>query len=115
MIFPRLIALSTDDFGPNEMPNDVKHCHVSVVARIGPSNGNAGDYFYFCAATPSALDEARALGWGRGILIVELFSWENVERSVHRLLAHAARETWPEVAIALNQELHWEFDGCQVR
>jgi hypothetical protein len=110
MIFPRLLSLSSDDFEANASPDDVTHCCVSIVAKIGPSDSEGGDYFYFSAATPSALAESRTFGWGRGVLIIESFSWANVERSVQRLLAHAARESWQEVALALNRELLWEFD-----
>jgi hypothetical protein len=111
MIFPRLLSLSSDDFDANASPDDVTHCCVSIVAKIGPSDSEGSDYFYFSAATPSALAESRTFGWGRGILIIESFSWVNVEKSVQRLLAQAARETWQEVALVLNRELLWEFDG----
>jgi len=111
MIYPRLIALSSDDFDAGVLPDDLKHCMVSIVATIGPSSGNGGDHFHFVAATPSALAESRKFGWGRGILIIESFSWADIERSILRLLAHAARETWQEAALALNKDLLWEFDG----
>jgi hypothetical protein len=49
--------------------------------------------------------------WGRGTLIVESFSWADVERMLVRLLAQASGETWQEVAQTLNKELRWEFEG----
>ncbi len=113
MIFPRLLALSSDDFDAQSLPEDVTHCNVSITAKIGPSDCDGGDYFHFSAVTPSAFAESHIFGWGRGILIIESFSWANIERAVHRLLAHAARETWQEVALVLNKELLWEFDNCQ--
>jgi len=30
---------------------------------------------------------------------------------LERLLAHATRKTWNEVALELNKELHWEFEN----
>jgi hypothetical protein len=45
------------------------------------------------------------------MLIVESFSWTIVHRMLERLLAHAVRPTWNEVAAELNKELLWEFDN----
>jgi len=113
MIFPKLVSFSSADLDTGAMPPDPEHCLVPVTATIGPTGSSAGDNFSFLVATPSALAESGTVGWGRGILIVESFSWADVERSINRLLAHAARDTWQEVAHALNKELLWEFDGYQ--
>ena len=113
MILPKLLSLSSTDLDAGALPRDPDHCLVSIVATIGPSSGIAGDNFSFLVATPSALAEAGTYGWGRGILIVESFSWAVVERSINRLITHAARDTWQEVAQALNKELLWESDSYQ--
>lgn len=112
MIHPTLISLSSSDLAAGSLPPDVQRCLISMNATIGP-NGSSGDNFSFVVATPSALAESRSFGWGRGLLIVEEFSWGIVERSVSRLLAHSARQSWQEVAQSLNKELLWEFDGYQ--
>ena len=112
MIFPKLISLSSTDLDTGALPLVPEHCLVPIVATIG-STTDSGDDFYFVVATPSALAEAGKFGWGRGILIIESFSWTDVERAINRLLAHAARETWQEAAHILNRELLWEFDGYQ--
>jgi hypothetical protein len=112
MIYPKLISLSSSDLAAGGLPAEVLRCVISMNATIGP-NDSSGDNFSFVVATPSALAETRTFGWGRGLLIVEEFSWAGVERSVKRLLAHSARPTWREVAQCLNKELLWEFDGHQ--
>jgi hypothetical protein len=111
MVFPKLLGLSSSDFGPGQNPADPENCVVQIVATIGPSGGSAGDNFSFTAVTPSALAENQMLGWGRGTLVVDSFSWPTVEKWIDRLLAHAARPSWQEVAQVLNHELRWEFDG----
>lgn len=111
MIVPELLGLSSSDLAAGELAPDPAHCLVPMLATIGPSSGTAGDDFSFIAATPSAIAESGRLGWGRGMLIVDSFSWPQVERLVNRLLAQASRPSWQEVAQALNHELLWEFDG----
>ena len=111
MIIPKLIGLSSSDLATGELPPNPAHCVVSMSATIGPSNGTSGDNFSFVVVTPSAFAESSRFGWGRGTLIVESFSWLKVEHSVNRLLAHASRESWQDVAEVLNHELLWEFDG----
>ncbi|VXB72693.1 conserved hypothetical protein [Luteimonas sp. 9C] len=111
MIFPKLLSLSSSDLAPGHLPPDPKHCIVQVLAKIGPSCVSAGDDFSFAVATPSALAESKTFGWGRGTLVVDSFSWLQVEDAIDRLLAHASRPSWQEVAQALNHELLWEFDG----
>lgn len=113
MIFPKLLSYSSSDLEMGFIPSDPQHCLVPVTATIGPTGSAAGDNFSFLVATPSALAESGKFGWGRGILIVDSFTWAGVERSLNRLLAHAARDTWQDVAQALNKELLWEFDGYQ--
>jgi hypothetical protein len=49
--------------------------------------------------------------WGRGLLLIETFSWPAVERMIERLLARASAATWHEVAAKINLELLWEFDN----
>ena len=111
MIHPVLLSLSSADLGTTCMPSPPEHCSVVVTATIGRPGEASGDNFSFLVATPSALAQAEGGRWGRGILIVESFSWDGVERAVRNLLAHSARETWLEVAQALNRELLWEYDG----
>ncbi|MBD9470669.1 hypothetical protein IB230_16550 [Pseudoxanthomonas sp. PXM01] len=111
MIVPKLLSLSSSDLAAGELPPDPAHCLVPMLATIGPSSGTVGDGFSFTVVTPSALAESGRFGWGRGTLIIDSFSWSQVEHSVNRLLAHASRPSWQDVAQVLNHELLWEFDG----
>jgi hypothetical protein len=111
MITPRLKRLSSDDLEPPAVPADPSHCAIRVLASIGGSSSQGADLFEFRVVTPSYLATNGLPQWGRGLLIVEHFSWGDVERAVARLLAHAQRHTWTEVAEALNKELHWEYDN----
>jgi hypothetical protein len=113
MITPKLFSISSTELGRNENPSDPENCSVCVVAVIGPSDGKGGDNFSFEVTTPNALSEANYSRWGRGLLIVDSFSWSAVENKINGLLAHAARNTWVEVARELNKELHWEFENYQ--
>ena len=82
-------------------------------ASIGPKGAEGEELFEFQVVTPSFLAKEGLPRWGRGLLIVEQFSWETVDRALERLLARAQRNTWAEVAVVLNHELHWEFDNYQ--
>lgn len=113
MIIPKLIELSTSDLEHGGLPQDPSLCRVAMVATIGPTLGEGGDNFSFEVITPRALVETDADCWGRGLLILDTFSWPAVERAVGRLLSHAARQSWEQVAQELNKTLHWEFDNYQ--
>lgn len=110
MIFPKLKGLSSPDLPNSELPENISDCSVLVEAEIG-SDGPGADLFSFTAVTPDFLKRENASHWGRGYLLVPEFSWEATEAAVNRLLSHAARETWDEVARELAKELHWEFEN----
>jgi Immunity protein 8 len=110
MSVARIKALHSPDVEAGSNPADVDNCSVVVQATIGPEDFDGGDVFNFLVTTPSALASSETR-WGRGILIVQSFSWSEIERMLARLVAHAQRPTWEETARNLNKELHWEFDG----
>jgi len=82
-------------------------------ASIGPKDAEGEELFEFQVITPIFLAKNGLPRWGRGLLIVEQFSWQAVERALERLLAHAHRKTWAEVAAVLNHEIQWEYDNYQ--
>ena len=61
-------------------------------------------------ATPKHPARESGTRWGRSYLIVERFSWEEVEISLEKLLSHCRRATWVEVARELDKGLPWELD-----
>ena len=109
MIIPRLKSLHALDLSAPELPDNPENCWVNLDAVIGPEGSEGGDNFSFAVVTPNALavDEPR---WGRGLLIVSVFSWPVIHALVERLLSRAARPSWPEVAAELAKELNWEFE-----
>jgi hypothetical protein len=111
VIFPRLKGLTSPDVDQHRLPASPDDCAVVVHAEIGPSEGDGADLFSFQVVTPRWLLRAGDVRWGRGLLIVEEFSWPTIEHDVKKLLLHTARGTWPEVAAEIAKELHWEFEN----
>lgn len=114
MVTPVLKSLISPDIERPALPPDVENCSVFLQAGIGPKDSEGEEIFSFSVVTPRFLLGNEALPrWGRGLLVVDSFSWQTVDRSIQRLLAHAQRESWSEVARVLNSELEWEFDNYQ--
>ena len=111
MVIPQLKALESDSLGRPQLPPDPENCSIPITASIGAKGTEGEELFFFRAVTPLQVAELGLPRWGRGLLVVERFSWEAVDRAVERLLASASRETWGEVAQSLNQYLEWEYDG----
>ena len=110
MVSAHLFSLDSTDLDRGAVPDDPANCRVALTACIGPAGGRGGDNFSFEVVTPRYLLEQGSGRWGRGLLVLDEFSWTAVDRMVQRLVAHAAAETWAESAHKLNQELLWEFD-----
>lgn len=112
MVIPELKSLFSPDIERPALPPDVENCSVLLQAGIGPKGSEGEELFSFSAVTPSFLLANEDLPrWGRGLLVVDAFSWQTVERSIQRLLAH--RSSWSEVAQTLNKEMGWEFENYQ--
>jgi len=110
MIVPKLQSIFSVDLQDPGLPADPSNCSILLEVEIG-SDGSGADTFSFTVITPAAFARAELPRWGRGHLVVAEFDWAVVRRSIERLLAHAARETWDQVAAELNKELGWEFEG----
>ena len=113
MITPQLRNLYSNALEPPALPADPANCSIHFQASIGPSEGEGEEVFTFAVVTPKYLAHNGLPCWGRGLLIVEQFSWPTLERALARLLAHAPRGTWQEVAQALHHDLHWENSNSQ--
>jgi hypothetical protein len=111
MIAPELKEMFCADLAKPALPPDPDDCIVSLQASIGPKGERGEELFFFTVATPKALQREELPRWGRGMLLVETFSWAIVERAVERLLSQARRESWADVAAALNRELNWECEN----
>jgi hypothetical protein len=111
MVYPELRQILSPDLAPPAVPEDPADCAVPFQALIGPRGEEGAEAFSFTAVTPAFLSRAVGPTWGRGYLILDVFSWETVTHALALLLAHCARPTWQEVAEQLNRELNWEFDS----
>jgi hypothetical protein len=110
MVTAQLVSLDSPDLAPDALPLDPQNCSVVLNAAIGPKGSPGAENFAFTVVTPRYLAEHSEVRWGRGLLVVDVFSWADAKRMVERLLAHASGSTWSEVAEKLNHELLWEFD-----
>jgi hypothetical protein len=111
MVTAHLVSLDSSDLSLGDLPTDPGNCCVVINAAIGPKGAPGAENFAFSVMTHRYVAEHRETRWGRGLLLVDTFSWSEVERMVDRLLAHASAATWHEVAAKLNHELLWEFDN----
>ncbi len=112
-VVPIVKSIMSADLARPALPADVEDCAVAIEVEIGLRDGEGGDLFQFEVVTPTALARRGAATWGRGLLILPSFSWEVVDRFLSKLVLHASADTWAEVALQLNRELDWEFDGYQ--
>jgi hypothetical protein len=111
MIEPEIKSLISPDLDRPRLPDDPQHCSIFCEATIGPKDSEGEEIFGFQVVTPSALTPHDRFQWGRGLLIVDSFSWETVDLALARLLAHASRHSWNEVAGELAKSLNWEFEN----
>ena len=87
-------------------------------AEIGVEGEKGADIFYFRIMTPNRLlkmlEEERIID-GRGTFIVNepdvKSILEIVRLEINKILQDCVRETWDEVAKAINRYLQWEYDN----
>ncbi|TKI56486.1 hypothetical protein E8L90_13980 [Brevibacillus antibioticus] len=87
--------------------------YVAITAVIGTQDSTGADLFYFYAASPKRLQrlfEDEGIFWGKDLLIMNKFDSRIIEEEVIKMLEECARETWEEVAQAINRFLFWEYD-----
>ena len=109
MTTPQLKSLFSPDLEPPALPADTGDCCVLFQASIGPKNGDAEEIFTFEVVTPRYLERSGLPRWGRGLLVVESFAWENVIAALAALLAQSQRDSWEDTIEALNHEMQWSF------
>jgi hypothetical protein len=111
MVHPEIRTIHSPDLEPPNLPEDPYDCEVVFQALIGPRGGAGHESFNFTVITPVRLAKKPDGVWGRGMLIMPAFEWAAVAQAVAKLLAHAVRPTWKDVAESLNRELLWELDS----
>ncbi|MEM9604348.1 MAG: Imm8 family immunity protein [Pseudomonadota bacterium] len=99
------------DLDNGTVPKDPKNFQIFIEVEIGPKGQKSSDIFSLTAITPSSISANQGPIWGHGYLIMPVFSWQNVERSLNLLMMHCSGENWEEVVKKLRRELNWEFDN----
>ena len=112
-LVPEIKSIISPDLEYGALPTQPDNCSVFVEAEIGIKGKDGAEIFSFTVVTPTFLASNPETRWGRGYLIVKEFSWAHVESMLGRLLAHAHKDTWSEVADVLSKELNWEFENYQ--
>lgn len=96
------------------LPEDPERCCVQMQADIGPAEENGAEIFDFTVCTPSGLGDRLAKDarpfWARGILMVERFDWDDVEKALNQFVHSVSGEDWRHVASKLNRFTLWEFE-----
>ena len=107
---PIVKSIMSPDVDRPALPPDPSHCSVFIEVEIGPSGESGAEIFSFSVVTPSKLIGGGPV-WGRGLLVLDEFSWAGVDVALSKLLRHCEGATWSEVSSQLNKELHWEFEN----
>jgi hypothetical protein len=111
MIQPEMKSVLCHNLEYGMEPPDSEDCSLFIEVQIGPKGQKGADIFSFEAVTPKSLIGKTERRWGRGLLILDTFSWSGVEKALEKLLMHCARQTWEETAKEIAKELDWEFDN----
>jgi hypothetical protein len=104
-------TLVSPDLDDDKLPDDVEECAVFCEAEIGVKGEKGADIFSFTVATPKFLWAQQGYKWGKGLIIIETFSWEAVEAALNKLLSECSGTDWIEVTDKLTKTLHWEYEN----
>ncbi len=108
MLYPELRDIVSPHLEPPALPPDPDNCAVEFTALIGPRGGTLAEPFGFTVVTPSFLAASPEPVWGRGLLVVNTFSWQTVAVAVAQLLAQCASADWDGISSELLRNLRRE-------
>ncbi len=108
-----LKGIYSPDLNSPHTPDDPECCAVFMNADVGILGSEGADIFGFTVVTPAFLVKNPETHWGRGYLLVQEFSWREVERMVSRLVSSVSAESWEDAAKQLSRFMDWEFDNYQ--
>ena len=111
LLIPEVKTLYSPDLDRDKLPDDVEECSVFCEAEIGIKGKEGADIFHFTAVTPKFLWGQKGAQWGKGSLIIDTFSWEQVEAALEKLLSHCSGRDWAEVTDKLTKVLDWEYEN----
>ena len=107
---PKVKSIISPDLEYPNSPPHPSHCRILVEVEIGPADSTGADIFSFEVITRSKFEECEDR-WGRGLLILERFSWNAINQHLDKLFLHCDGKDWEEISHKLNKELHWEFEN----
>ena len=110
---PEIKNIFSPDIDQVKLPEVPNNCAILIEIDIGLKGEEGADIFYFTAITPKAIAEHPEKRWGRGYLIMPIFSWGEIKKSLENLLMHCSGEDWNEISSKLSKELHWEYENYQ--
>ena len=97
--------------GPT-LPEDLTNCAVSFDINVGPINTDRSDIFYFTVMTPAylknALDKEKLI-FGKSLILVNAFSWEEVQNRLDKLVKSLSDEN-EDALLKLSRYGQWEFE-----
>ena len=102
--------------GPPKIPENPLDFWVNLWAHIGFKGNNAADDFVFYVCSPSRLAtvvQVEGPQFGRHLLIVERFDWDEIEAEIQSLLEGIEGDDWESVAQQIGRYGYWEFEDYQ--
>ena len=99
------------DLEYGQLPDNADDCEVWCEAEIGVKGEKAADIFSFAVVTPKFLWSQQGHKWGKGLIILDTFSWEAVEAALDNLLSQCSGRDWLEVTDKLTKTLYWEYEN----
>ena len=83
-----------------------------IQAMVGPKDGLGEESFDFTCCSPAwisrQLEQEPAL-FGRGLIIMNTFSYKDLMRIISSLCDRTLGDTWEDIANTLNRFGDWEF------
>lgn len=109
MVYPELRQIDSPDLLPPAMPSDPVDCAVRLRIVVGPLGAPEveSEAFVFTAVTPAHLAHIAGATWGRGLVCLPVFAWNDLGQAIAELLARVSRPSWSEVVAELTKELQW--------
>jgi hypothetical protein len=109
----KLVLRGLGDHGgyTEQVDFDPANCSVRVSVDIGVDGQEWANYFHVQVVTLEFLTSVPAPMWGKSLLIVQIFSWNDVEEAIEEFLAEISTESWEDAVKILTRYMDWEYEG----
>lgn len=103
-----------DHWGTTAQSNfDPKNCSVRISVDIESDENNGSAFYYLQVVTTDYLFSSQKSIWGKSVLVVQLFSWDEIEREIGRLISEISSDTWENSVKILSRYMDWEYEGMK--